>query len=119
MNETPHQGLTALVTGGTRGIGLAVCLRLAAGGARVIASYSEDEQAAARCGVPAVVTPACLDMVNFWAPETIPEKYQGRTFYPHNPNITLMRGATWGGSRANPSPSGSTQVAHSLFLVQA
>jgi len=48
-------------------------------------------EAAARCGVPAIVTPACLDMVNFWAPETIPEEFAGRTFYPHNPNVTLMR----------------------------
>jgi uncharacterized protein (UPF0261 family) len=30
-------------------------------------------------------------MVNFWAPETIPEKYRGRLFHVHNPNITLMR----------------------------
>jgi uncharacterized protein (UPF0261 family) len=30
-------------------------------------------------------------MVNFWAPETVPPKFQGRTFYPHNPNVTLMR----------------------------
>ena len=48
-------------------------------------------EAAARHGVPAVVTPACLDMVNFWAPATIPEKFRGRVFYQHNPNITLMR----------------------------
>ncbi len=48
-------------------------------------------EAAARCGVPAVVVPGCLDMVNFWAPETVPEKFQGRRFYQHNPNITLMR----------------------------
>jgi uncharacterized protein (UPF0261 family) len=48
-------------------------------------------EAAARHGVPAVVTPACLDMVNFWAPETVPEKFRRRKFYPHNPNITLMR----------------------------
>jgi len=48
-------------------------------------------EAAARCGVPAIVTPACLDMVNFWAPDTIPEKFKDRKFYPHNPNITLMR----------------------------
>jgi len=48
-------------------------------------------EAAAKHGVPAVVTPGCLDMVNFWAPETIPEKYKDRKFYPHNPNITLMR----------------------------
>jgi uncharacterized protein (UPF0261 family) len=48
-------------------------------------------EAAARHGVPAIVTPACLDMVNFWAPPTIPAKFQGRRFYQHNPNITLMR----------------------------
>ena len=48
-------------------------------------------EAAARGGVPAIVTPACLDMVNFWAPETIPEKFTDRRFYQHNPNITLMR----------------------------
>ena len=48
-------------------------------------------EAAARGGVPAIVTPACLDMVNFWAPETVPEKFKDRKFYPHNPNITLMR----------------------------
>ncbi len=48
-------------------------------------------EAAARHGVPAIVTPACLDMVNFWAPQTVPEKFKDRTFYQHNPNITLMR----------------------------
>lgn len=48
-------------------------------------------EAAAKLGVPAIVTPGCLDMVNWWAPDTIPEKYAGRTFYPHNPNVTLMR----------------------------
>ena len=48
-------------------------------------------EAAARHGVPAIVTPACMDMVNFWAPETVPEKFKDRKFYPHNPNTTLMR----------------------------
>ena len=48
-------------------------------------------EAAARSGVPAVVTPACLDMVNFWAPQTVPQKFRDRKFYQHNPNITLMR----------------------------
>ena len=47
--------------------------------------------AAARTGTPAVVAPGCLDMVNFWAPESIPEKYRERRFYRHNPNVTLMR----------------------------
>ena len=48
-------------------------------------------EAAARKGVPAIVTPGCLDMVNFWAPATVPEKFKDRRFYPHNPNVTLMR----------------------------
>ncbi len=48
-------------------------------------------EAAARRGVPAVVAPGCLDMVNFWAPETVPPRFNGRRFYPHNPNVTLMR----------------------------
>jgi uncharacterized protein (UPF0261 family) len=30
-------------------------------------------------------------MVNFGAPETVPAKFAGRTFYHHNPQITLMR----------------------------
>ncbi len=48
-------------------------------------------EAAARCGVPAVVSTGCLDMVNFGAPETVPAKFAGRKFYNHNPQVTLMR----------------------------
>ncbi|MBI2927716.1 MAG: Tm-1-like ATP-binding domain-containing protein [Verrucomicrobia bacterium] len=48
-------------------------------------------EAAARRGVPAIVTPGCLDMVNFGPPETVPAKFHGRTFYQHNPQVTLMR----------------------------
>jgi len=47
--------------------------------------------AAARLGVPAVVSTGCLDMVNFGAPETVPAKFAGRRFYQHNPQVTLMR----------------------------
>ena len=47
--------------------------------------------AAAQAGIPAVVVPGCLDMVNFWAPESIPDKHRERRFYRHNPNVTLMR----------------------------
>ncbi|MBN2473480.1 MAG: Tm-1-like ATP-binding domain-containing protein [Pirellulales bacterium] len=57
----------------------------------VLAAGPTRLEAAARAGVPAIVAPGCLDMVNFWAPETVPEKFKGRKFYPHNPNITLMR----------------------------
>ncbi|MEI8106675.1 MAG: Tm-1-like ATP-binding domain-containing protein [Verrucomicrobiota bacterium] len=48
-------------------------------------------EAAARSGVPAIVVPGCLDMVNFHGPETVPAKYSGRTLYHHNPQVTLMR----------------------------
>jgi uncharacterized protein (UPF0261 family) len=48
-------------------------------------------EAAAKHGVPAIVTPGCLDMVNFHGPGTVPEKFNGRTFYQHNPQVTLMR----------------------------
>ena len=47
--------------------------------------------AAASAGVPTVVAPGCLDMVNFWAPDSVPDRYRGRRFYQHNPNVTLMR----------------------------
>jgi uncharacterized protein (UPF0261 family) len=30
-------------------------------------------------------------MVNFGAPETVPERFRGRRFYQHNPAVTLMR----------------------------
>ena len=48
-------------------------------------------EAAARAGIPQVVVPGCLDMCNFWARPTVPERYKDRTFYEWNPNITLMR----------------------------
>jgi uncharacterized protein (UPF0261 family) len=47
--------------------------------------------AAAHAGVPVVVAPGCLDMVNFGEPSTVPAKFKGRTFYHHNPQVTLMR----------------------------
>ncbi len=47
--------------------------------------------AIARTGLPYVGSVGALDMVNFWAPETVPERYRGRTLYEHNPNVTLMR----------------------------
>jgi uncharacterized protein (UPF0261 family) len=47
--------------------------------------------AAGKMKVPAIVTPGCLDMVNFGERATVPEKFAGRTFYQHNPQVTLMR----------------------------
>jgi uncharacterized protein (UPF0261 family) len=47
--------------------------------------------AAGRTGTPAVVAPGCLDMVNFGTRDSVPAKFAGRTFYQHNPQVTLMR----------------------------
>jgi len=41
--------------------------------------------------VPAVIAPGCVDMANFGARETVPAEFEGRTFYIHNPQVTLMR----------------------------
>jgi uncharacterized protein (UPF0261 family) len=48
-------------------------------------------EAAARTGTPAVIAPGCLDMVNFWEPDTLPEKYKNRRLYYHNAKQTLVR----------------------------
>ncbi|MER3417223.1 MAG: hypothetical protein C4297_13590 [Gemmataceae bacterium] len=47
--------------------------------------------AAGLMGVPQVISVGALDMVNFGPPDTVPEKFRGRRFYQHNPNVTLMR----------------------------
>ena len=47
--------------------------------------------AAARKGIPQVVSVGATDMVNFHAPSTVPEKFKGRKFYQHNASVTLMR----------------------------
>src|SRR5262249_51004898 len=41
--------------------------------------------------IPYVGSCGALDMVNFGPQETVPEKYRGRNFVVHNPNVTLMR----------------------------
>ncbi len=47
--------------------------------------------AASRAGIPAVLVPGCVDMANFGAPDTVPERYRGRLLYQWNPNVTLLR----------------------------
>jgi len=41
--------------------------------------------------VPYVGSVGACDMINFWAPETVPDKYRNRLLYRHNANVTLMR----------------------------
>jgi uncharacterized protein (UPF0261 family) len=57
----------------------------------VLSAGPDRLEAAGQAGVPQVVSLGALDMVNFGAPETVPAKYKDRTFYRHNPLVTLMR----------------------------
>lgn len=45
----------------------------------------------AKTGIPWIGSCGALDMVNFWAPDTVPSQYNGRLFHAHNANVTLMR----------------------------
>jgi uncharacterized protein (UPF0261 family) len=47
--------------------------------------------AAGAMGIPQVVCPGAIDMVNFGPMDTVPEKFKHRQLYAHNPNVTLMR----------------------------
>ena len=47
--------------------------------------------AAARAGIPQVVSVGALDMVNFGPIETVPERFRSRRLYRHNAAVTLMR----------------------------
>jgi uncharacterized protein (UPF0261 family) len=47
--------------------------------------------AAGAAGVPQVIAPGALDMVNFGPPATVPGQFSGRLFFEHNPTVTLMR----------------------------
>jgi uncharacterized protein (UPF0261 family) len=47
--------------------------------------------AAVEMGIPQVVVPGCLDMVNFAHLDTIPGKYKERQLYSWAPDVTLMR----------------------------
>jgi uncharacterized protein (UPF0261 family) len=47
--------------------------------------------AAGAAGLPQVIAPGALDMVNFGPPGTVPDRFDGRLFFEHNPTVTLMR----------------------------
>ncbi len=47
--------------------------------------------AASDIGIPQIVVPGCLDMVNFGPMDTVPKKYLDRVLYSWAPDVTLMR----------------------------
>jgi uncharacterized protein (UPF0261 family) len=48
-------------------------------------------QAAGEKGIPQIITPGCIDIINFLAPETLPDRYKDRPLCFHNPQATLPR----------------------------
>jgi uncharacterized protein (UPF0261 family) len=57
----------------------------------VLTAGPERMDAAGKAGVPAVIAPGCLDMVNFGERDSVPARFAGRNFHIHNPQVTLMR----------------------------
>lgn len=57
----------------------------------VLACTEDRFGALARTNKPAVISCGALDMVNFGAYATVPEKFKQRLLYKHNPEVTLMR----------------------------
>jgi uncharacterized protein (UPF0261 family) len=48
-------------------------------------------EAAGKLGIPQVVCPGAIDMVNFGPMDSVPARYRERQLYVHNPTVTLMR----------------------------
>jgi uncharacterized protein (UPF0261 family) len=57
----------------------------------VLSAGPDRLEAVGRTGIPQVVSLGALDMVNFGPRDTVPERFEGRNLYVHNPTITLMR----------------------------
>jgi uncharacterized protein (UPF0261 family) len=57
----------------------------------VMSAGGERLEAAAQAGIPNIVSVGATDMTNFGPKLTVPEKYQQRQLYEHNPVVTLMR----------------------------
>ena len=57
----------------------------------ILSAGPERLEAAGHAGLPQVIAPGALDMVNFGPPDTVPDKFSERHFYQHNPTVTLMR----------------------------
>jgi uncharacterized protein (UPF0261 family) len=59
-------------------------------GGKLSAGPGRLEAAGAR-GIPQVVLPGAIDMVNFGPPETVPPRYAGRHLHRHSTGTTVMR----------------------------
>jgi uncharacterized protein (UPF0261 family)/ABC-type branched-subunit amino acid transport system ATPase component len=85
MEKLADSGLLAAVLDVTT---TEVCDEIVGG---VLSAGPERLDAIVRARIPYVGSCGALDMVNFWALDTVPAKFRGRNLYKHNDNVTLMR----------------------------
>lgn len=78
----------------------------------VMAADDDRFGAIIRRQIPYVGSVGALDMVNFGAPATVPERYRSRQFYEHNPQVTLMR------TTADENARMGTWIAQRLNLME-
>lgn len=57
----------------------------------VLSAGPDRLEAAGAMGIPQVVCPGAIDMVNFGPRDTVPAQFADRLFYEHNATVTLMR----------------------------
>ncbi|KAL1593230.1 hypothetical protein SLS60_010838 [Paraconiothyrium brasiliense] len=57
----------------------------------VMSAGDDRLEAAAKAGIPNLVSVGATDMSNFGPKSTVPERYKSRKLYEHNPMVTLMR----------------------------
>jgi uncharacterized protein (UPF0261 family) len=90
---TGGQALEGLIAGGfLRGVLDITTTELAdelVGG--ILTAGPDRLEAAAANGVPQVVCPGAIDMVNFGPMNTVPDRFKDRKLHMHNPTVTLMR----------------------------
>ena len=60
-------------------------------GGGIMAAGQERLDAAALNGIPQVVSVGAADMITFGERDSLPEKYEGRVVYMHNPAITVVK----------------------------
>ncbi|MCB1972821.1 MAG: Tm-1-like ATP-binding domain-containing protein, partial [Geminicoccaceae bacterium] len=90
---TGGQALEKLVASGLVGAMLDITTTeiadLLVGG--VLPATEDRLEAVIETRIPYVGSTGALDMVNFGAKETVPERFRDRRLYVHNPQVTLMR----------------------------
>lgn len=57
----------------------------------VLSAGPQRLEAAARAGIPCLVSVGACDMANFGPLEDVPAVFKERRLHPHNPSVTLMR----------------------------